>query len=106
MPAKAKTQKKAPKPRKAKATGRVGLVNPTAEEMKKAFSIFNSSNRSVISTQDISRVALEQGYSFDDDEINAMMEAAATVTGRASTTSMTFQGFQKLVAHYSRTMPT
>lgn len=57
MPAKAKTQKKAPKPRKAKATGRVGLVNPTEEEMKKAFSMFNSSNRSVISTQDISRVS-------------------------------------------------
>ncbi len=52
------------------------------------------------------QVALEQGYSFDDDEINAMMEAAATVTGRASTTSMTFQGFQKLVAHYSRITPT
>ncbi|KAL0055661.1 hypothetical protein WJX82_002917 [Trebouxia sp. C0006] len=86
--------------------GRIGLVNPTEEEMKKAFSMFNSSNRSVISTQDISRVALEQGYNFDDDEINAMMEAAASVTGRASTTSMTFQGFQKLVAHYSRTAPT
>lgn len=57
MPAKAKTQKKAPKPRKAKATGRVGLVNPTEEEMKKAFGMFNSSNRSVISTQDISRVS-------------------------------------------------
>jgi len=57
MPAKAKTQKKAPKPRKAKPTGRVGLVNPTAEEMEKAFSMFNSSNRSVISTQDISRVS-------------------------------------------------
>jgi len=57
MPAKAKTQKKAPKPRKAKPTGRVGLVNPTAEEMKKAFSMFNSSNRSVIGTQDISRVS-------------------------------------------------
>ena len=57
MPAKAKTQKKAPKPRKAKATARVGLVNPTEEEMKKAFSMFNSSNRSVISTQDISRVS-------------------------------------------------
>ena len=55
MPAKAKTQKKAPKPRKA--TGRIGLVNPTEEEMKKAFSMFNSSNRSVISTQDISRVS-------------------------------------------------
>ncbi|DBA67281.1 TPA: hypothetical protein ACH3X2_001586 [Trebouxia sp. C0005] len=106
MPAKAKTQKKASKPRKAKATGRVGLMNPTEEEMKKAFSMFNSSNRSVISTQDISRVALEQGYNFDDEETNAMMEAAASVTGRASTTSMTFQGFQQLVAHYSRTMPT
>ena len=57
MPAKAKTQKKAPKPRKAKATSRVGLVNPTEEEMKKAFSMFNSSNRSVISTEDISRVS-------------------------------------------------
>ena len=57
MPAKAKTQKKALKPRKTKATGRVGLVNPTEEEMKKAFSMFNSSNRSVISTQDISRVS-------------------------------------------------
>ena len=51
------------------------------------------------------QVALEQGYSFDDDEISAMMEAAATITERASTTSMTFQGFEKLVAHYSRTMP-
>ncbi len=57
-------------------------------------------------SQCLLQVALEQGYNFDDDEIHAMMEAAASVTGRASTTSMTFQGFQKLVAHYSRTAPT
>lgn len=49
------------------------------------------------------QVALEQGCNFDEDEINAMMEVAASVTERASTTNMTFQGFQKLVEHYSRT---
>lgn len=47
------------------------------------------------------QVAQEQGYNFDEDDISAMMEVAATVTERASTTSMTFQGFQKLVEHYS-----
>ena len=47
------------------------------------------------------QVAQEQGYNFDEDDINAMMEVAATVTERASTTNMTFQGFQKLVEHYS-----
>lgn len=49
------------------------------------------------------QVAIEQGFNFDEDEIAAMMEVAATATQRASTTNMTFQGFQKLVEHYSRT---
>ena len=47
------------------------------------------------------QVATEQGYNFDEDELKAMMEVAAATTQRASTTSMTFQGFQKLVQHYS-----
>lgn len=47
------------------------------------------------------QVALDHGYNFDEDELNAMMEVAASVTERASTTNMTFQAFQKLVEHYS-----
>lgn len=43
------------------------------------------------------------GYNFDEDEVVAMMELAASVTERASLSSMTFQGFQKLVEHYSQT---
>ena len=43
------------------------------------------------------------GYNFDEDEVSAMMEFAASVTERASISSMTFQGFQKLVEHYSQT---
>ena len=54
---KAKAKKGAPKGRKGKSTSRVGLVDPTAEEMKTAFSMFNPHSRSVISSQDISRVS-------------------------------------------------
>lgn len=43
------------------------------------------------------------GYNFGEDDVNAMMEFAASITERASMSSMTFQGFQKLVAHYSQT---
>lgn len=98
---KAKTSKATTKARKAKAASRVGLVNPTVDEMRTAFSLFNPQNKNVITTENICRVAEDQGYNFDADEMKAMMEVAAIITQRASTTSMTFQGFQKLVEHYS-----
>lgn len=53
---KAKAKKGAQRQRKGKPASRVGLINPTAEEMKTAFSQLNPHNRSVISMQDISRV--------------------------------------------------
>ena len=53
---KAKAKKAGQKQRKGKTASRVGLINPTAEEMKTAFSQLNPHNRTVISMQDISRV--------------------------------------------------
>lgn len=47
------------------------------------------------------QVALEHGVNFDEDELNAMMEVAASITQRASTSNMTFQGFQKLIQNLS-----
>ncbi|KAL3139767.1 hypothetical protein ABBQ38_004070 [Trebouxia sp. C0009 RCD-2024] len=98
---KSKVQKATRKPGKGKSAGRVGLINPTPEEIKTAFSMFNPHNKSVISAQDIARVALEHGVNFDEDELNAMMEVAASITQRASTSNMTFQGFQKLIESLS-----
>lgn len=98
---KGKAQKGALQPKKGKSAGRVGLINPTPEEIKKAFQMLNPHNRSVISAQDIARVALEHGVNFDEDELNAMMEVAASITQRASTSNMTFQGFQKLIESLS-----
>jgi len=57
LKAKSKAQKGPSKGRRPKVTSRVGLVDPTAEEMKTAFSMFNPHDRSVISSQDISRVS-------------------------------------------------
>ncbi|KAL3154344.1 hypothetical protein ABBQ32_013825 [Trebouxia sp. C0010 RCD-2024] len=98
---KGKVQKATRKPGKGKSAGRVGLINPTPEEIKTAFSMFNPHNKSVIDAQDIARVALEHGVNFDEDELNAMMEVAASITQRASTSNMTFQGFQKLIQNLS-----
>ena len=54
---KGKVQKNAArKPKKGKAAGRVGLINPTAAEIKTAFGMLNPHNRSVINVQDIARV--------------------------------------------------
>ena len=53
---KVKTQKGVKKQRKAKPASRVGLINPTAEEIQQAFSQFNPHNKSVINAQDIARV--------------------------------------------------
>lgn len=54
---KGKAQKGALQPKKGKSAGRVGLINPTPEEIKKAFQMLNPHNRSVISAQDIARVS-------------------------------------------------
>ena len=54
---KGKVQKNAARtPKKGKSAGRVGLINPTAAEIKTAFSMLNPHNRSVINAQDIARV--------------------------------------------------
>lgn len=54
---KGKVQKNAArKPKKGKSAGRVGLINPTAAEIKTAFGMLNPHNRSVINAQDIARV--------------------------------------------------
>ena len=54
---KEKVQKHATrKAKKGKLAGRVGLINPTAAEIKTAFSMLNPHNRSVISAQDVARV--------------------------------------------------
>ena len=55
---KAKTSKATTKGRKAKAASRVGLVNPTVDEMRTAFSLFNPQNKNVITTEDICRVGV------------------------------------------------
>lgn len=54
---KGKVQKATRKPGKGKSAGRVGLINPTPEEIKTAFSMFNPHNKSVIDAQDIARVS-------------------------------------------------
>ena len=53
---KAKAKRGGQKQRKGKSARRVGLVNPTLEEMKTAFSLFNPHSGSVINAQDIARV--------------------------------------------------
>ena len=53
---KGKAQNATHKSKRGKSAGRVGLINPTTEEIKTAFSMFNPHNRSVITAQDIARV--------------------------------------------------
>ena len=74
---KEKVQKHATrKAKKGKSAGRVGLINPTAAEIKTAFSMLNPHNRSVIGAQDIARVGPLFRMSLNCRHVQAVHRAA------------------------------